>query len=823
MATNVVPKGPKLVYCPNTRAPLVNKINEVFGSGATGTTNAAPTATLTTGGTSFTAPASVTLTATATDSDGTVAKVEFYNGTTLLGSDATAPYSYSWTNVAAGTYTLTARAYDNGNATGNSAAVTVTVTGTGGNAGGGCTVAAWSATATYVATNRASRNGNVYEAKWWTQGDDPLLKSGPDDVWKLIGPCGGGTGNVAPTATLTTGGTSFTAPASVTLTATAADSDGTVAKVEFYNGTTLLGSDATAPYSYSWMGVAAGTYSLTARAYDNGNATGNSATVTVTVTGSTTGTCDAGQRVVGYQPSWAGTAQEIEYDKLSHVIYAFIRPTTTGGLTAVENPQKLRDIVALAHAQGVKVLMAVGGWSDLNNADFQGMAANASYRTAFINNLVSLVNTYQLDGVDIDWEYPVAGADPANFTTLMDELGTAMHARGKLLTAAVAAYGDYANGIQTAVFADVDFLNLMVYDGGDGAAHSPYSMAVQSLDYWLGRGLPPSKAVVGVPFYGRPTWKSYRQLLTEGANPAQDVFNGVYYNGTATIKQKAELAKQRASGIMIWELSQDTHDANSLLRAINTVIKPCREGTPGNVAPVATLTAPVHNATFAANASITLTATATDSDGTVVKVEFYNGSTLLGSDATAPYAFAWSNVPAGTYTLTARATDDKGATGTLGAATVAVGGGGCTVAAWSATATYVGTNRVSRNGNVYEAKWWTQNEDPALKSGPDDVWKLIGPCGGSARSGAGTEALPRALVFPNPARTGGEVVLDLKATYATVRVTVVSALGQVVYAQTLMHTRRVAFRLPGAAAGLYQVNVVADGQPLRVSPLVVRE
>jgi chitinase len=201
----------------------------------------------------------------------------------------------------------------------------------------------------------------------------------------------------------------------------------------------------------------------------------------------------------------------------------------------------------------------------------------------------------------------------------------------------------------------------------------------------------------------------------------------------------------------------------------------------------------------------------------------YNGSTLLGSDATVPYSYGWTNVPTGTYTLTARATDDKGATGTSAAATVMVGSGGCTVAAWSATATYVGTNRVSRNGNVYEAKWWTQGEDPVLKSGPDNVWKLIGPCGGSARSGAVAEALPRVLVYPSPARAGGEVTLDLKATYANVRVTVVNALGQVAYAQTSTHTCRVAFRLPGAAAGLYLVNVVADHQPLRVSPLVVRE
>lgn len=289
-------------------------------------------------------------------------------------------------------------------------------------------------------------------------------------------------------------------------------------------------------------------------------------------------TCPTGQYVVGYQPSWAGTAQEIEYDKLSHIIYSFIRPTTTGGLTAVENPQMLRDIVSLAHARGVRVQIAVGGWSDLQNGDFQSMAANSTYRANFINNLVSLVNTYGLDGVDIDWEYPEGATDSNNFAILMNQLGTAMHSRGKLLSAAVSAHGYYANFVKSSVFADVDFLNLMAYDGGDGAAHSPYSLAVTSLDYWLGRGLPRSKAVVGVPFYGRPTFKNYKTLLAEGANAYSDVFNGVYYNGITTIKQKAELGKTRGAGIMIWELSQDVHNQYSLVRAINEVITPCKMG-----------------------------------------------------------------------------------------------------------------------------------------------------------------------------------------------------------------------------------------------------
>jgi len=78
-------------------------------------------------GTHYTAPASIPLAASASDPDGTVARVEFYNGTTLLGSATTAPYTFTWTNVAAGSYSLTARAFDNGGASATSAAVAVTV------------------------------------------------------------------------------------------------------------------------------------------------------------------------------------------------------------------------------------------------------------------------------------------------------------------------------------------------------------------------------------------------------------------------------------------------------------------------------------------------------------------------------------------------------------------------------------------------------------------------------------------------------------------------------------------------------------------------
>ncbi len=92
-----------------------------------------------------------------------------------------------------------------------------------------------------------------------------------------------------------------------------------------------------------------------------------------------------------------------------------------------------------------------------------------------------------------------------------------------------------------------------------------------------------------------------------------------------------------------------------------------------NQPPAAALTAPANGATFTAPANVTISATASDSDGTIACVEF-QGATLIGSDTSSPYSITWSNVPAGTYSLTARATDDDGATTRSAARSITVSG-----------------------------------------------------------------------------------------------------------------------------------------------------
>jgi hypothetical protein len=95
----------------------------------------------------------------------------------------------------------------------------------------------------------------------------------------------------------------------------------------------------------------------------------------------------------------------------------------------------------------------------------------------------------------------------------------------------------------------------------------------------------------------------------------------------------------------------------------------------GDAPPTASITNPYSGATFTAPSTVTIAATASDSDGTVSRVDFYAGSTLLGSDRSSPYSFAWSP-PVGVHSLVARATDDAGGTGSSAPVSITVTGAG---------------------------------------------------------------------------------------------------------------------------------------------------
>lgn len=290
----------------------------------------------------------------------------------------------------------------------------------------------------------------------------------------------------------------------------------------------------------------------------------------------------SGFKVIGYIPGRSVDTAAIQFDKLTHVNFAFAIPAKNGGgLDALRNWDKLYALVKKAHASNVKVFISIGGWSigdgGGDDSRFHRLAADAEERNLFVTKTMQLVRRFNLDGVDMDWEYPdIENRSAEDNVLLMRQLGDSLHAIGKELTAAVVHYGNQGEGTKDEIFEIVDWLNLMAYDDDKGqpVPHSPYSLAEKSIKYWVKeRGLPPHKAVLGLPFYGKPRRENlshYKDLVAAGADPMKDEFDSVYYNGIATIKGKTELAKQEnLAGVMIWEISQDTNDERSLLRAIN--------------------------------------------------------------------------------------------------------------------------------------------------------------------------------------------------------------------------------------------------------------
>jgi len=107
-----------------------------------------------------------------------------------------------------------------------------------------------------------------------------------------------------------------------------------------------------------------------------------------------------------------------------------------------------------------------------------------------------------------------------------------------------------------------------------------------------------------------------------------------------------------------------TAKATDNLSAVTTSSAIAITVSAANVAPAVSITSPANNASFTTGSTVTINANATDSDGTVAKVEFFQGTTKLGEDLTTPYAFAWTSVPAGNYSITVKATDNIGATTT---------------------------------------------------------------------------------------------------------------------------------------------------------------
>ena len=301
------------------------------------------------------------------------------------------------------------------------------------------------------------------------------------------------------------------------------------------------------------------------------------------LTGATAGTR---KKVVAYAPNWGDVTAltaKIDYAKITHLNIAFENPVDDAGALSVT--AGVDTVVTRAHARGVKVLVSIGGGSASTNPEMQKRyfaLISKPRRAAFAIALADYVAAHKFDGLDVDIEGPSINADYGPFII---DLAKALKTRGKLLTAALSqGYG--GDKVPAAALALFDFVNIMAYDATGPWAkdrpgqHSSFEHAKSSIAYWTGRGLPKSRAVLGVPFYGYGFGSAYRTrdypyseivATYPGAEKADQVGATIWYNGLATMRAKAKyVVDQGLAGIMIWSIDADAAGNLSLLSAIHS-------------------------------------------------------------------------------------------------------------------------------------------------------------------------------------------------------------------------------------------------------------
>lgn len=298
--------------------------------------------------------------------------------------------------------------------------------------------------------------------------------------------------------------------------------------------------------------------------------------------------------IVAYVTSWKTTSLP-DPTYITHINYAFGHVNNTFNGIRIDNEDRLRQIVALKDEKPtLKVLLSIGGWG---SGGFSEMADDESKRKAFAKDCMQIIQKFNLDGVDIDWEYPtsdMAGIsaspqDTNNFTLLMAEIRAAI-GKKYLLTLATAANGKYIK--YSAIKKYINFVNIMAYDIADPPQlHAPlfYSELTDTLtcataiSAHVSAGMPIERLVLGIPFYGRTCkelqeHRSYAKIKElSGYTRQWDPFAKAPYltdeQGTVvcsyeneeSIKHKCDYIHEMGLlGAMYWEYDND--DSEGTLR-----------------------------------------------------------------------------------------------------------------------------------------------------------------------------------------------------------------------------------------------------------------
>ena len=311
------------------------------------------------------------------------------------------------------------------------------------------------------------------------------------------------------------------------------------------------------------------------------------------------------QRVVGYYPQWVQstfTPDKIDYSVITHVIHSFAWPDEEGNVQHYDNMLS-QSLTATVHDNNAKILLSFGGWGQ--SWGFANSTSTPELREFLINNIINICETYNYDGIDIDWEQPTNVIEKNNLTSFVSELRFAFDSiyPDWIISMAVPVSnwsGQYYDFAQ--LKEHVEFFNAMTYDiHGSWTNHAghnsplypspagdPDGSVSTGINYLKNtRGIEAQKLNMGIPFYGKEynttninesftgdvvarLYNEYHGLIDNGWNYIWDDSGQVPYlqndsqtkiitiDDSMSVSLKSEYAiSNNLGGLMIWALGYD--------------------------------------------------------------------------------------------------------------------------------------------------------------------------------------------------------------------------------------------------------------------------
>lgn len=270
------------------------------------------------------------------------------------------------------------------------------------------------------------------------------------------------------------------------------------------------------------------------------------------------------KKVVCYYTNWAWRRasfgsfkpEDIDGQLCTHIVYAFATLDAQTFLLNIDDSTEfyrsfLNKTAEIKRSNDVKVLLGLGGWNDSKDDKYSRLAGDPQSRKNFAGYVEGVIEQYGFDGLDLDWEFPVCWQgdcsrgprqDRENFLGLLRDLSEALTPKGLLLSIAVSANKiavdrGYVNISQIAQY--VDWVGVVAYDyhsgWGSETGHvaslyhhpdeiSPFLNANFSVRYWIKKGMPAEKIVMGIPTYGSSftlAEESQNQVRANASGPGE--------------------------------------------------------------------------------------------------------------------------------------------------------------------------------------------------------------------------------------------------------------------------------------------------------------